>query len=178
MVAAGGASAGYYWVGNLDGGAGGALIGLSGTQNGKGTAHTVATGGTQTSAGLSVEGADSGSGFGYAGQVNAYGTGGGGGYYGGGSGGSTDSQVSAGAGGSSYISGYTGCVAITSESDISPKSGCDNGTTNNACSIHYSGKKFTDAVMKAGNEEMPTYDGSSTMTGNASSGFAKITFIG
>ena len=37
--------------------------------------------------------------------------------------------------------------------------------------------KFESPEMKAGNEVMPTHDGTSTMTGNAGNGFAKITLI-
>lgn len=49
--------------------------------------------------------------------------------------------------GSSYISGHTGCVAITSQVDQTPKSGCTTGTTDNSCSIHYSSKIFTNTLM-------------------------------
>ena len=80
-------------------------------------------------------------GFGYGGtNSNYWYNPGAGGYYGGGSG-------PAGGGGTSYISGHTGCVAITSASDITPKTGCDTGTSDNSCSLHYSGKKFTNTVM-------------------------------
>ena len=54
---------------------------------------------------------------------------------------------SPGGGGSSYISGHTGCVAITSATDATPKSGCTQGTTDNSCSIHYSKKKFTNTLI-------------------------------
>ncbi|MBQ6449440.1 hypothetical protein IJJ08_00860 [bacterium] len=54
-------------------------------------------------------------------------------------------------GGSSFISGHTGCVAIAEGSTTNPRavkiSGCTTGATNNACSIHYSGKYFTHTVM-------------------------------
>ena len=99
-------------------------------------------------------------------------SGGGGGYFGGASGG-----WQPGAGGSSFISGHTGCVAITSQLSIAPKDGCEDGTTDNTCSIHYSNKVFTETVIKAGNESMPTHDGTSTMTGNSGNGFAKITVM-
>ena len=139
------------------------------------------------------------SGYGYAGTLsstnvpgldsatqtsgNAFGKGqdcsrssGGGGYYGG-----TCNGQSAG-GGSSYISGHTGCVAITSETDLNPKkvngTTCVDGTTDVECSIHYSGYKFTNTQMIAGNGSMPTFNGSSTMTGNRSTGYAKITYLG
>ena len=98
------------------------------------------------------------------------GAGGGGGYYGG-----YNKGGGRASGGSSYISGYLGCVAITSEEDESPKEGCTDGTDDVTCSYHYSGKVFTNAIMKAGNEEMPTHDGTSTMTGNTGNGYAKIT---
>ena len=75
------------------------------------------------------------------------GSGGGSGYYGGSGGSGLSNGYFAGGGGSSYISGHTGCVAITSEEDETPKSGCETGTTNNSCSIHYSGKAFTNTVM-------------------------------
>lgn len=99
--------------------------------------------------------------------------GGGGGYY---SGYYTDNGGQ-GAGGTSYISGYTGCVAVKGENDTTPKTGCADGTTNNACSIHYSGLKFTSARMVAGNGSMPKTTGRGNMTGNDDNGFAKITFI-
>ena len=109
--------------------------------------------------------------------IGCAGSGAGGGYWGG-----KTQQVknvcgAHGGGGSSYISGHTGCVAIKSASDTTPKDGCEDGTTDNLCSVHYSGKVFTNTVMKAGNEVMPTFDGTSTMTGNTGNGYAKITFI-
>lgn len=61
------------------------------------------------------------------------------------------SVVGSGAGGSSYISGYTGCRAIdvaSTEAEIAPSEN----------SLHYSGVSFIDAQMSAGNEGMPTHD--------------------
>ena len=177
MVAAGGAGAGYY-QGNINGGSGGTLTGVSGTQSGPGSSHTVATGGTQISAGLTINGAQSSSGFGFASQTNTYGTGAGSGYYGGGSGSATNSKVSGGAGGSSFISGLKGCVAIKSATEIEPKDGCDNGTTDVTCSYHYSGLKFTDAYMKSGNDVMPSYVQNQTnMVGNSGNGHARISKV-
>ena len=169
MVAAGGAGAGYY-NGGIVGGAGGALVGLSGTQSGSGSTHSVATGGSQTDPGKSVNGNNSNSGFGYSSQPNTYGTGGGGGYYGGGSGGSTSYKVSAGAGGSSFISGHKGCDAI----DESSESSAIVHTHQNK---HYSNIVFTNTVMKSGNEEMPTHDNTGKMTGNTGNGYALISLI-
>ena len=169
MVAAGGAGSGNY-SGNISGGAGGALNGLSGTQSGSGSSHTVATGGTQTSPGKTINGGDSNSGFGYSSQPNVYGTGGGGGYYGGGSGSATSYKVSAGAGGSSYISGHPKCNSIDSTSTV-------NNIIHTGKPEHYSGFIFTDTVMKAGNEEVPTHDNTGKMIGNDGNGYAKISIV-
>ncbi len=142
-------------------------------------------------------------GIGGSGANRTGGAGGGGGYYGGGGGGQSyadnrpDSGLchSSGAGGSSYISGHTGSIAITE--DGTPKSGCNEsgttpesyvGTTSNACSIHYSGLKFTDTVMidgegynwtnKRGSKRtMPSYNTDSMSTGNPGSGAARITAL-
>ncbi len=189
MVAAGGGGGSTYVSKTINGGAGGALTGVSGTyQRGISSdtnTYTPAPGATQTAGGEIVVGngvsGASGS-FGCGGHATSftsswfYFSGGGGGYYGGATGGSIASAVVGGAsGGSSYISGYTGCVAITSASSITPKSGCSNGTSAISCSYHYSGSKFINATMKAGNQSMPTQSGSSTMTGNSGNGYAKAT---
>lgn len=105
------------------------------------------------------------------------GSGGGGGYWGGKAQTYTNSCGSHGGGGSSYISGYTGCVAIKSKTDTTPKDGCIDGTTDPQCSIHYSKRYFENPVMKSGIEEMPTTDGLSTMVGNEGDGYARIQFI-
>ena len=120
-------------------------------------------------------------------------SGGGGGYYGGGGAGNTDVDclIMSGGGGSSYISGHTGCVAITSNTNTTPKSGCKTGTTNNDCSIHYSGKIFNDTVMidgsgyswtnvKSTKKPMPKPNGKTYELGqgNPNNGIAKIYFIG
>lgn len=142
-------------------------------------------------------------GIGGSGANRTGGAGGGGGYYGGGGGGQSyadnrpDSGLchSSGAGGSSYISGHTGSIAITE--DGTPKSGCNEsgttpesyvGTTSNACSIHYSGLKFTDTVMidgegyswtnrRGSKESMPSYNNEAIATGNSGSGAARITAL-
>lgn len=80
------------------------------------------------------------------------------------------------AGGSSFISGHKGCIAVD-----------ETGKTTNQ-SIHYSGKKFTDTVMIDGagykwtteKEEhvgMPTFDGKGIMEGNIENEYCKITLI-
>ena len=101
-------------------------------------------------------------------------TGGGGGYYGG----SKSGHIASAGGGSSFISGYKGCVAISSESSLTPKTGCTDGTTNIECSYHYSGKKFQNAKMIAGNDKMPNHEGTGTMTGNSGNGYVKISYCG
>ena len=119
------------------------------------------------------------------------GGGGGGGYYGGGSGEACLGNCGgSGGGGSSYISGHTGCVAITSASSVTPKTGCTTGTSDNSCSIHYSGKSFTNTVMIDGSgyswtnakkslQQMPSLSGSyASGTGNSGNGAARITLTG
>ena len=165
------------------GGSGGTLIGLDAEKANSycyfsGTGGTQTKGGTNTKCSMATASATiSTSIFGYGtdkpGEYYVNGewySGGGAGYYGG----SIGRHAPAG-GGSSYISGYVGCVAITSEEDITPKEGCTDGTDDVTCSYHYSGLKFTDSEMKAGNEEMPNYSGTKTMVGNEGNGYAKIT---
>lgn len=105
---------------------------------------------------------------------------------------------SAGAGGSSYISGHTGSVAVTSTSSSSPKSGCTTGTTDNACSITPyinpatgSGYTFTNTVMidgagyawtntKGSLQQMPNPNGGyyASGVGHSGNGAARITYLG
>ena len=89
--------------------------------------------------------------------------GGGGGYYGG------YAEKCAGSGGSSFISGYPGCNAI-SESSTSTNI-IHTGSPN-----HYSGYVFTNMEMIAGNLSMPAPSGG-TETGHSGNGYARITFI-
>lgn len=147
-------------------------------------------GATQTSGGASGgNGATAGSfgigGNGYTSLPNSpncnSGLGGGGGYYGGGGGRGGAAQctpnigLGMGGSGSSYISGYPGCIAIKSATDITPKVTTYSKIED---SYHYSGKIFKNPVMIAGNKEMPTHDGTSTMVGNVDNGYAKISYIG
>jgi hypothetical protein len=89
--------------------------------------------------------------------------GGGGGYYGG------YAENCAGSGGSSFISGYAGCNAI-SESSTSANI-IHTGSPN-----HYSGYVFTNMKMIAGNSSMPSPSGG-TETGHTGNGYARITFV-
>ena len=116
-------------------------------------------------------------GYGANGDTN-YRAGGGGGYYGG----SVKNYV--GAGGTSYVSGYLGSVAIESVDSTTPRSDSNgqectmsSATGDITCSYHYSGLIFNNAKMIAGNASMPTHNGSSTMTGNAGNGYAKMTLV-
>ena len=184
MVAAGGGGAGG--SDNVDysnagqGGYGGTLTGLNGTYySGHGDMSQYGRGGSQTAGGITGTNVFNGTGTPYAGSFGKGGQndstsskagagGGGGGYYGGGAGGATGSNGSGNGagGGSSFISGYTGCNAIN-------LSGASTGQPN-----HYSGKIFTNTTMINGSSAMPTFDNSSTMTGNVGNGYAKITYIG
>jgi len=141
-----------------------------------------AAGGSQTSGGFSSggplsspgpDGAPTGygsnGGFGYGGASNKiHGGGGGAGYYGGGGGGWIQQLVASGGSGSSYISGYSGCNSISQSSTSSSIS--HTGQPN-----HYSGYVFTNTVMKAGNESMPSPTGG-TETGHSGNGYCKITW--
>ena len=164
VAAGGGASINYYDSATGEKGYGGAAGGLRGI-DGLGTNPSVSSyfagkGATQTKYN-----------FGY--YAEAMTTTGGGGYYAGQGGRGGNSG-----GGSSFISGYKGCIAITSESDITPICTEEEDPTNQdiSCSYHYSGYKFTDGVMIAGNEQMTDPDGS-TVTGHSGNGYARITLI-
>ena len=86
--------------------------------------------------------------FGIASYINLtsdWGSTGGGRYYGG----TSINNAGSSGGGSSFISGYNGCDAI----DIQSTS--DN-IIHTGKPYHYPGYVFTEMVMKAGSEEMPT----------------------
>ena len=70
-----------------------------------------------------------------------------------------------GGGGSSFVSGCTGCRAVLESGAI--------GTSN----IHYSGKVFKQIEMISGNAVMPNPRGTVKITGNEGNGFARITII-
>lgn len=149
----------------------GDTIGYSGTTVSN-TAATQTKGGVHTTGYGStvIQGTDGG--FGTGGQGGSesqfkHGSGGGGAGYYGGSGGSARDY--GGSGGSSFISGYSGCNAINSSSTSS-------NITHSGQANHYSGYKFTDAKMIAGNASMTSPTGS-TEIGHAGNGYARITFI-
>ncbi|MCR4581170.1 MAG: InlB B-repeat-containing protein, partial [Bacilli bacterium] len=193
MVAAGGGSVSNTSE-NAKSGVGGALHGEDGVEHNEVARSGVGSyrggGGTQVSGGTkgynSTVTATPGT-FGIGGTAgigvgdyNHIGAGGGGGYYGGGG-----SAWHAGSGGgSSYISGYTGAVAITSQTNLTPRESSNNvecteeiAANDITCSMHYSGKVFDDTVMLSGNQEMPSRSGDSTIVGNTGDGYAKISFL-
>ena len=143
------------------GGAGITVSGAGGTLVGKNSVNI--TGGTQTSGGVGNGGLD-----GVLGKGGSN-CGGGGGYWGGG--GNTTCNEYGGAGGSSYISGHVGTVALNSASNNDPKSGCTIGSTKIECSYHYSGKVFSNTKMVAG--DSPLLPSSGRTEGH---GFATITY--
>ena len=115
---------------------------------------TVSKGGEQTKGGEhgkedigdSNEGQNGGFGYGGEGSIGDYnGNGGGGGYFGGGGSATASCVVGSGAGGSSYISGYTGCRAIMEKSTEKSLSFYDH-------SMHYSGLIFNQISVSAGSE--------------------------
>lgn len=189
MVAAGGGGIGVGSYSEAGGkGFAGALTGFNGSYySGHGDIKQYGKGGTQISGGLAgvntygASGTNEDGSFGIGGNAKSTSDmvgagGGGGGYYGGGAGGAVSSGGSGngGAGGSSYISGHAGCIAIKSENDSTPKVTTYSKIED---SYHYSGKKFTNTLMVAGNASMPSPLTESNMVGNNGNGYARITFI-
>ncbi|MDO4995844.1 MAG: glycine rich domain-containing protein [Bacilli bacterium] len=200
MVAAGGGSSGGTNAWDSGEPYGGAAGGLNGYKGGdfysyKTTLRVGPDGATQTT----------GTSFGNSKYQGAWQPSGGNGYFVGLSKGATGiSGVYSTGGGSSYISGHIGCVAIeetSTEDNITfpTKHGvlCDDGTIDIDCSIHNSTIYFTNTTMIDGMGKewkyhdgdtevsastdtvgMPTFDGSGTMIGNQSNGYAKITYLG
>ena len=193
IVAAGGGGANYrnypvdngtdtYWIyGEGNGGYGGGLTGGEGqikntNRNGyTAYGYIYATGANQTEGGDAIKnevilsngnGASYssetwGGSFGYC-KSDDYQSCGGSGYYGG------SSSLHCGAsGGSSFISGHSGCNAIS-------ESSTESNIIHTGQPNHYSGYVFTNSVMKAGNETMPSPSGG-TETGHTGNGYAIIT---
>lgn len=171
MVAAGGGGGVYSNVTSTAVGHAGGLLGLTPANNfstnlGKGGTQT--SGGATGSAGNYTYESNMDGSFGKGGYMASRASGGGSGYYGGGHGRHPGGSWPGGGGGSSFISGYAGVNAITSATNRTH--------TNNT--KHYSGKFFIGGIMKAGNEEMPTYDGLASIIGNPNKGHAKISYVG
>ena len=174
MVAAGGGGASTYHTLKSGGYAGGLIGGSYDTQLAYDGNSVENSGGTQTKGGINGGGTNSGitagsiAGFGVPTEGTNGGGFGGNGYYAGGQGGHSRGTVGTGSGGSSFISGHTGCNAITSSSTSSNI--IHTGQPN-----HYSGYVFSNTVMKAGNEVMPSPTGG-TETGHSGNGYCKITW--
>ena len=151
IVAAGGGGSLYYPnVYSAHGGHAGGFVGVSGKSSGRNASVLVpASPGNQISPGNRKAG------FGFGGSCAS----GGGGYFGGGCGTFIDSTISSGAGGSSFISGYKGCVAPNKHNEF-----------------HNSGLFFTQNVFKSGSEEFDSPQGVKE-TGHSGNGFIRISFI-
>ena len=81
-----------------------------------------------------------------------------------------------GSGGTSYISGHDGCRGVNSDGTIKSDSvSYTNYSFTNTKMIDGNGYNWT--TSKGEKTGMPTYDGTSTMTGNIGNGYAKITLI-
>ena len=104
--------------------------------------------------------------------------GGGGGYYGGCVNTGSSSKDWGGCGGSSFISGYSGCNAIKESCTVNT-----GGESNHTGSPnHYSGFIFTESTMISGaTSGMPNPNETSlttnTITGNSGNGYCRITYI-
>ncbi len=133
--------------------------------------------------------------FGIGGSRGNMAGGGGGGYYGGGG----SAHIDASGGGSSYISGHEGCVAINNTTPISIKCGINTTTYTSVaktCGEHYSTKTFDNTVMidgagyrwtnekgaspATGENAMPDPEGGyyNSGAGHVSDGYAIITYMG
>ncbi len=198
MVAGAGAGTSNY-RNAVSGGYGGGLIGGLGNLNINSVGHQLATGGTQTFGGkcgaYDQYYSDTELFFGKFGiggdSQHAHGSGGGSGYYGGGGGNFVQAGVSSGAGGSSFISGHLGCLAIDEsslEDDIKLKNGCTEDSKTIECATHYSNYKFENTEMidglgykwttEAGEQTgMPSPRGETEM-GHTGNGYARITYLG
>ena len=136
------------------GGNAGIIQGENGQSSKKsGTNVKISEGGKQTQEGKKgeplssgFEGTNGAFGYGGDGSIGDYhGNGGGSGYFGGGGGASADNVVGSGAGGSSYVSGYNGCISILQNSTIEKTLFSEN-------SHHYSGLSFYKISVKSGSE--------------------------
>jgi hypothetical protein len=211
ILVAGGGGGGYYSKGHTGrGGAAGGLTGFNGSKAGPDDTNrnraTAGLGGGQTSGGSGVSNGYStaaGSfGQGSAGNSNGNVGGGGSGYYGG-SGAARASGwnvVASGGGGSSFISGMNGCIAIDPASTTNPRA---QKTEGNISTLSYSSSVFsTSPTWNDGDEviftkcsmvdgggyewntgvragtvgTMPNPAGGA-MTGNTGDGYARITFL-
>ena len=182
MVAAGGGGQVIYNQGCYGGHAGGLVAPITYSRE---YSKIYISGSTQTSGAKALEnrsnsyakGEDGSFGKGGKGGLEAA-AGGGGGYYGG-AGGTNNPIVDGldhasggeigGSGGSSFISGYSGCDAIA-------ESSTEDNIIHTGQPNHYSGKVFTNPIMIAGNASMPKPKGG-IETGHSGDGYCIISWI-
>ena len=123
------------------------------------------------------------------------GSGGGSGYFGGSGASGLSNGVFQAGGGSSFISGHSGCIAIdenSTENNIIQRTGANNAScidnpTAGLCSHHYSNYVFSQTVMIDGNgyewtSQIGNYIGQvqpdgTTKKGNKDNGHARITLM-
>ena len=172
MVAAGGAGTMLYNKNDLGGDAG-AYTGYSGTITGKD--GTAATGGEQTRGGAHGTGkwaaytttygltTNGRAAFGQTAIYKVCGSGGGGGWWCGGNGAHGDGTTGSGAGGSSYISGHTGCAV--------------NANYSFSATIMIDGKgyKWTNTSSYV-TQDIPAHTGYTSGAGHTGNGYCKITW--
>ena len=184
IIIAGGGGGSDYWTSWASGGYGGGISG------GYGTGHVYSNSvspGTQIKGGVHRavtlnNGTDGSFGIGGSGCLTPtaarYGGGGGGGYWGGAGGSNNGPDCDSGSGGSGFVSGHSGCIAIKSASSRDPRT--ESNTIVKAS--HYSGYVFITGttILASGNESIPQtslYDSSNNETGHSGHGFARITQI-
>lgn len=141
IMVAGGGGSGCLWGSSVRGGVGGGLTGGTGgaVKGAKDTRPGSVAGGSQIAAG--PNGA-----FGKGSNHLSCGAAGGG-YYGGGTSAAVDGYRQSGSGGSGYISGHAGCIAIKSATNITPKVQTYSQLSD---SYHYSGLIFKNTSMSSG----------------------------
>ena len=149
--------------------------GKGGSQTGGGTAPTKYSGATSTG----EKGSFGKGGMGGLPDTSSAdtGCGGGGGYYGGSGGsGMYSSGKLQGGGGSSFISGFTGCVAVTYGTDkkILRYDGRDYQFSS-IVMVDGAGYTWSNGTVTASQTGSPTIDGSTTEIGHIGDGYAKIT---
>ncbi|EAY13424.1 loricrin, putative [Trichomonas vaginalis G3] len=153
IVSAGGAGSLYYYT-FLQGGHAGAINGYGGLQHQNAPSPYTLTnsiGASNILGGISCmksylnpsDTINGSFGIGASPENTVYGAGGGGGYYGGGAGTEVTNIVGSGSGGSSFISGYKDCNAISKDYQL-------NNQKHTNQPDHYSGYIFANPVMKDG----------------------------
>lgn len=181
IVAGSGGSFNSYPPYPANGGDAGLVTAPPGNTNGDGrypNSITAAEGGQKNKGGKSSSGNRSDGSFVFAGQatfgkgcngdeISGLSQGGGCGYFGGGAGADGNCIVSSSAGGSSYISGVDGFLAID------PSSTSDSNYKMKSDSVHSSNLIFYDSSLKSGGESMPSPFGGNKV-GHTGNGFIRI----